>query len=478
MSLHSADYPDTRRDLHWIKSSGDERGGQPLLATLRAGAWFIVVTTVLSLVGLSFYLARATDVYESSADLLVTQAVGDNAGIPEVTLLRASTDPVRNVETVARLVTAPDVIRRATANAKLDRSPASVRRSIQASPVAESDIVTITASDPTPDGARRLANAVATAAVDLRTEALHNQLDDVIARMRQRAKEAADPATKEQLTSRVADLETFREMPDPTIRVATAAELPTSPIAPRRTLSFIIALMAGVLVGVGCVIAFQLLDPRIVSVDQLRERYILPILATPRRRRFGLLPSRAPIVPDDFRTLRSVLLGDEDRPRAVSGLLLARSEADAKWSTIGLARSLAVGGDDVLIARFDDRATDVELDQETSTRKRKVGLRERAVQLPGEPPNMLVLREGVAGMSLDGPAAARLITEAEASADWFLVAVPSYERSADALPLGRRADYVLLVVRLASTRVADLQRLAESLSDQGIEPMGFVVLPR
>ena len=473
MSLQSAEYADTGREPHWIRPHGEERSGQPLLSTLRAGAWFIVLSTLLSLVGLGFYLSRADDVYESSVDLLVTPTAGATTGIPEVTLLRASTDPVRNVETIARLVTAPDVIRRATRDLRLQRNPDSVGRSVHASPVAESDIVTVTASDSSPEGSQRLANAVARAAVTLRTDALHEQLDNVITRVVKRVTEVADPATKEMLTSRLADLQTFREMPDPTIRVATAAELPTSPVAPRRKLSFVIALIAGLLVGVGGVIAFQLLDPRIVDVEQLREWYRLPILAGPPRRGLRLPGLGARAVPNEYRNLRTTLLSEGGRGRAPCALLLAPSKAGARVSTLGLARSLAMGGDRILVCGIGNGAAA----DKGSPPGRHGALGDRAVQLAGEPEGVLLLPDGAGIDDLDAPAAARLIGEAEAIADWFLVATSSYDRSADSLALGHLAGFVIIVVRLASTRVAELRRLAELLSDHGIEPTGFVVLP-
>ena len=146
--------------------------------------------------------------------------------MPGVTLLRGSADPLRNIETVARLVTAPSVIRRMRADLGIRDTPAELRAATDAAPVAESDVVTVTARASTPERAQQLANGLSTAAVAERTEALHRQLDDVIPRVRARLEETPDRPTRETLASRLADLQTLREMPDPTLRVASPAERP------------------------------------------------------------------------------------------------------------------------------------------------------------------------------------------------------------------------------------------------------------
>ena len=355
MRLETADFSNTPREqVDWIRPTVDEGGTQQLLAALRSGKWFIVLATLLSLWGLALYLSRAENVYESSTDLLITPALTGEAVIPGVTLLSASEDPTRNVETVARLVTGPGVMRRVVRDLRLDRSPAAVRASVEASPVAESDIVTITARDSDPRVAQAIANGVGVAAVKERTDALHEQLDDVIPRIRARVDETTDPATKEVLASRLADLQTLREMPDPTVRTATSAELPESPIAPRPMLSLVVALVAGLLVGVGGVVALQLLDPRIVSDDQLRDRYRLRILARLRRAKLARGGVDRGAV-REFRALRDAILARDHAPGAHERIvvMIAPSSAEAKASAVNLAGSLAGTGRSVILAEAD-----------------------------------------------------------------------------------------------------------------------------
>jgi hypothetical protein len=132
-----------------------------------------------------------------------------------------------------------------------------------------------------------------------------------------------------------------------------------------------------------------------------------------------------------------------------------------------------VVGTDGRPAAVDAEITDLLLDSSSV-------LREAAVTPAGEPEGLYVLfdspTQGALSDVLDGPTAEWLVAEADAAADWLVAAAPGYERTADMLPLARRAGFVVLMIRFSATRVAELRRLADMLSDQGIEPAGFVIL--
>jgi Mrp family chromosome partitioning ATPase len=74
------------------------------------------------------------------------------------------------------------------------------------------------------------------------------------------------------------------------------------------------------------------------------------------------------------------------------------------------------------------------------------------------------------------PSALAMIEQAKLIADYVIVDSPPVGPVGDALPLARVADDVLLVVRLGTTDVHDLATSAELLAQQGVEPVGFVVM--
>ena len=488
-------YP-TRESADWIRPTAHDTGIQQLLAALRSGWWFVVLALVLSLLGLGAYLARADTVYRTSADILVTPAPGGDE-IPGVTLLWTSDDPIRNVETVARLVTAPNVARRVTRDLRLDRSPDRVRDAVDATPVAESDIVTITAVDSDPRTAQRLANGFAAGVVAERTEALHEQLDGIIPQVEARLAQTDSAALQETLAARLADLQTLRDMPDPTVRQATSAELPKAAISPRPMISTVVAVMAGLLIGVGGIIALQLLDPRVVSEDQLRDRYRLPILARIRHARVWsgrlgrLLRSSAsseaniPVAP--FRTLRAALMARAtEHPAHRVVVLIGPSPADGRLVARGIARSLVAAGRSVLVAEIDGSRPSVARSVwETSEHGVMDVLSGRAtvqdaIVFPEDDDRIAMLVDTSSGDRLpdvlDRSTARILINEATAVSDWLLVVAPPYARAADALPLVLAAGHVLVAVRVGTTRATELRRVTDLLGDNAVAPAGFVLL--
>ena len=379
-------------------------------------------------------------------------------------------------------------MRRVVRDLRLDRSPAAVRASVEASPVAESDIVTITARDSDPRVAQAIANGVGVAAVKERTDALHEQLDDVIPRIRARVDETTDPATKEVLASRLADLQTLREMPDPTVRTATSAELPESPIAPRPMLSLVVALVAGLLVGVGGVVALQLLDPRIVSDDQLRDRYRLRILARLRRAKLARGGVDRGAV-REFRALRDAILARDHAPGAHERIvvMIAPSSAEAKASAVNLAGSLAGTGRSVILAEADGGRPSLGVALGAHSEqgmvdvlRGKTSVEAAAAPAPEGLEGVALLLDGASGDRLsevlDTRTAHMLVEDAARVSDWMVVASPPYARAIDVLPLARLAGHVVLIVHSGVTRTSQLRRLTDLLGDNGVEPAGFMIL--
>jgi Mrp family chromosome partitioning ATPase len=74
------------------------------------------------------------------------------------------------------------------------------------------------------------------------------------------------------------------------------------------------------------------------------------------------------------------------------------------------------------------------------------------------------------------PAAEALLEEAKRLADYVVLDSPPLTQVIDAMPLARRADDVVLVVRLGSSKLAQLARLGDLLDQNEIRPAGFVVV--
>ena len=137
------------------------------------------------------YVATTEREYEGAADLLVTPIPRTNTDLFGFGLVSESGDPIRDVETFARLITTPAVAERVRARLGLEGSAGSLLKRVSAEPVAQSSIVTITAKAGSPDAAALMANSFGEAAIAERTARLNAVLDSVIPRLRRQLTQPA-----------------------------------------------------------------------------------------------------------------------------------------------------------------------------------------------------------------------------------------------------------------------------------------------
>jgi capsular exopolysaccharide synthesis family protein len=248
------------------------RWGEPL----RERWWLVVLAVVICTGAATGYALTGAKVYEAHADVLVTPVPDDQTAVLGLGLIRRASDPTRDVTTAARLIDNTEVATRVAKNLHLHIAPAPLLDKVRVDPVAQSSIVAITASAGSPDMARRLADGFGAAAVALRTEQLHRELDPAIRRMRAQIRETtgsagsqAPNAATQPLYEQLAALESLRSAPDPTLRVETPAMTPRDPVWPRTKLSIAGGVLVGLLIGAAGALALSVLDPRRDREDRL-----------------------------------------------------------------------------------------------------------------------------------------------------------------------------------------------------------------
>ena len=162
------------RNTEWLEPPEEELGLKRYLETIRE-RWVLVLvsTAVCTLVAIA-YLLVATKTYQAEADLLITPVASDT--LPSLPLIRQSADPTRDVETAAKLVTNVDVAARVKAQLGLSESPQDLLKEVTAEPIAQSNIVAVTAEKDSKADAQRLANAFANQAVAEQTDKLHKEI--------------------------------------------------------------------------------------------------------------------------------------------------------------------------------------------------------------------------------------------------------------------------------------------------------------
>ena len=481
----------------WRSPPAPAAGAVRYVDTIRERWPLILATTVIAALAALLYIATAPTRYRAEADILVTPVSGSESANSGLGLITESNDPTQTVSTAARLISTPAVAQLTRVRLGLAGSAQSLLRQVSVEPIAQSSLVAVQAESGSALTATRIANSFASSAVELATNQLHAAISaqlPTLERQLQSLPQGArtGPGT---LGERVTTLQSLESGPNPTLRVATAATVPSAPSSPQKKLALTAGIVSGLIVGLGAAFASQALDPRLRREQQLRELFHLPILAhVPRvdTRRGGgpLLPSRlTPAATEAFRTLRATVaatVGEDHR----SVLITSSSEGEGKSTTaLNYAAALASLSRRVLLIEGDLRrprlASALGVGPVTAgvgaVLLKQISMSDAVITSNlGDNLGLLLVERGTVSLAdrLSLPTARSLVEEAETLADYVVIDSPPMTQVIDALPLAQQVDAVLIVARIGETRLKRLDNLGEILEQGGVSPSGIIVIGR
>jgi succinoglycan biosynthesis transport protein ExoP len=495
------------------------------LTVLWRRKWTILIVTTAT-VGVTMALSLASSkVYAASAEILLSDPQQQSVFSASQA---ASSDPVRQVATQIQVLESRPLAQQA----KKQLGPRASRlSSFRATAVGETDVIRVTAESTDPATARDGANAFANVYVEARHKQAVDALIAVNKELQPKTKEAQaqldsldtqiatasaaippDAAKLEELRSQrdtaAREYSLFKQKVDEVqvdaalrsggAQIITKAELPTVPVRPQLVRNGILALVLGLLLGLGLAFLREYLDDTVKTRDDL-ERFApevpflgeIPVVRERRsRERVGVIALEQPNshVSEAYRALRtSVQIAGLHQP--VQTLLVTSPvAAEGKTTTI---TNLGI-----TLARAGKRVTLVDLDLRRPHLAEAFGLRNGAgfvsVLLGDAPLSEAVQEVGVSlgtplrvlgsGPVPSNPAEllgtdrlAELIGSLRQNADVVLIDSPPLLAVTDALVLSGRVDGVVLVVSAGMTRRKHLVRAVELLRSAEAPLVGVVL---
>ena len=341
-----------------VLGSGRPEDQHPLrryLETIRDHWKLIFLTVLLCTAGAAAYALTAPKTYRAQASMLVTPLPPDQTSLPNVGLVRAASDPTRDVTTASLLVKNTTVAGLVRQNLSLAESPQNLLKRVAVEPVANSSIISVTASASTARLAQRLANGFANAAIQQRTSQLHKALIPAIASLRSQIQQdvgtAGSSAVTQPLYQQLAAMQAMAGSPDPTLSLQSAALLPPSAALPQEKLDIAGGLIAGLLIGIAGAFLFAAVNPSKAREEDLGAAGLPVLTRVPPR---GRGAARRLAFEEAFRYLSTTLQVSSDESSLGTIAVTSASEKEGKTTTSWeLAKAMLESGRKVLLVEAD-----------------------------------------------------------------------------------------------------------------------------
>lgn len=472
---------------------------------------WIVLACALIAAAVGYLLAsREDEVYEARAQVLV-QPYSPDLALPDTPA--GFSDPTRARATALQLATIPQVSRRVAERL----GSAFVPGAVSTTAAGDSDVITVRARAAQGRLAAKIANGYASEYIQFRRETNQRRYFQAAEIIEERVEKALVPAVggtsaeRAQINAeRRRDRERLRRQMD-RLRVLAATQTggaqvvqwasdPGAPEPGDERRDALIGGLGGLILGLGLIFTRDRLRDRIENEDDI------PAIA-PGVPVVGYVPAgrsrrSTPRVAEGFHNLAASLMGlrPDGGPRTL--LVTSATGKDGKSSVaINLALDLAQRGLDPLYVEADLRrpslADVAEIEgPDDGTRAVLAGTRTVSEALATATLSPAAGRSGAPRIALAGELAvlpagtgnhlpqtilsdrsvSSLLARARERAGYVIVDGPPLGLVADVLPVAKRVEAVLVVVRLGHTRAGRLRRLLELLANAQVTPAGVVVI--
>lgn len=262
------------------QESGERLDLRQLLLVVRRRWWLAVVCMCLVAgAALLFSLSEQKQYTATSSLLLRDVSLGQELLTPAVSM--PAVDPTRQEETNIQLVSSPAVAAQ-TASA-LHMPLSEVNDDVSVSAEGQTNIVSVSATNPSPQVAARLANTYAQQAVafsrDLDRSQILQARDAVQTQLNGMSGPQLSSAYGQALLTRSQELQTLAAADTGGAQVAALANPPSSPSAPKTKRNVALGLALGLLLGLAAMAFAERWSRRVREPEELGEIHGLPVLS-------------------------------------------------------------------------------------------------------------------------------------------------------------------------------------------------------
>jgi capsular exopolysaccharide synthesis family protein len=487
----------------------------PALTILWRGRYLIVFCFVLTLVAAYVATKMSSKVYSASA-IIEVQSDTTGATTGEIGVQQASHSLAT---TYATLVDTHSFLARiqpkvAGGAYSTDALAANVSGSSLEQNEESTNLISLEATAPTPEGAQALANDVARVFVSTirsdsarRAQAQQGQLEARISALTRQINElqgsggeteelASLRSARDALNDQLATLIANGVTRDGSISIVAPADLPTTPTKPRLMLNLVVAALLGLMFGFGVAWLRSTLDRHIESSSEVEDLVGLPPIGS-----IPLLRGRAhdaAAAAESYQVLRTNLgfLGVESKLQVLT--ITSHEAGEGKTSVVeGLGRAAVRAGQNVLLVDGDIRTAGLSQRLGYDARpgltnliaalpETSDGAKLRAV--PHRWESLVVdLGSGLsllpAGPTPPNPASLlasrrvhQIVEELRKNFDLIVIDSAPMAHLADASLLAATSDGSILVARAGRTRRTDLKTAVGNLLRSRVPCLGVVVL--
>jgi capsular polysaccharide biosynthesis protein len=206
---------------------------------VKANVGLIALVAIALTVGTVIVSLLVPPRYEAQATLVLSGSAASGA----------AEDVGRRLATLQSLATTQPVLQRAATNTP-GFTAQQLRDHVTAEASNAASIITITASAPAAPRAAAMANAVARGLIDQLTDVAVGDARQAASRLRDQLRRVSGAAERSLLRQRLAGLAVTQADPPTELSLAAPAPVPARPVSPRPLRNGVIAVFAGVFVGV------------------------------------------------------------------------------------------------------------------------------------------------------------------------------------------------------------------------------------